>query len=141
MLRVLIPVLCQTQRCTVEPPITDTPNSGHPPNNGRQLMYQLLFPLTQYIYSSRIADNLRIPDNGQVSRTERHFPIELRSAPPITDKGRGFVGGVGNCFASQRTGSQYLTCARCVLANRHVGLHLASVQLELLRRYPEHKLL
>ena len=31
-------------RTTVEPPITDTPNSGHPPNNGRQLMYQLLFP-------------------------------------------------------------------------------------------------
>ena len=23
---------------TVEPPITDTPNSGHPPNNGRQLV-------------------------------------------------------------------------------------------------------
>ena len=72
---------------TVEPPITDTPNSGHPPNNGRQLMYQLLFPLTQYIYSSRIVDNLRIPDNGQVSRTERHFPIEAH----LLERTRGGV--------------------------------------------------
>ena len=66
--------MCLTS--TVEPPITDTPNSGHPPNNGRQLMYQLLFPLTQYIYSSEF-------------RSLAHF------VPPITDKGRGFVGGVG----------------------------------------------
>ena len=55
---------------TVEPPITDTPNSGHLPYNGQQSMYQL------NCYSSRIADNLRTPDNGQVSCTESHFPIE-----------------------------------------------------------------
>ena len=61
---------------TVEPPITDTPNSGPCPYNRQRSMYQLLFLLTQYIYSSRIADNLRIPDNGRVSCTERHFPKE-----------------------------------------------------------------
>ena len=30
--------------CTVEPLLTDTPNSGHLPYNGQQSMYQLLFP-------------------------------------------------------------------------------------------------
>ena len=57
----------------MELPITDTPNSGYLPYNGQQSMYQLLFPYKQYIYNSRIADNLRTTDNGQVSCTERHF--------------------------------------------------------------------
>ena len=78
-----------SQSYTVEPPITDPPNSGPPPNNGPPLMYQLLFPLTQYIFCSRISDNLRIPNNGQALRTER--TLSNTKSPPITDKWAGHV--------------------------------------------------
>ena len=122
---------------TVEPPITDTPNSGHPPNNGRQLMYQLLFPL--------LPNSGQPPNSGQRTSLTHRTTLSYRSAPPITDKGWGFVGGVGKFCASVVTRltpayRKSLTCACCILANRHVGLHLRlySRILELLRRYPEH---
>ena len=68
---------------TVEPPITDTPNSGHPPNNGRQLMYQLLFPLTQYIHSSRIADTSEFRTTDKCSVPEwLPCPNGSSRAPP-----------------------------------------------------------
>ena len=53
----------------MEPPITDTPNSRHPP----KVDVPTAIPVD--------AIHLQLPNSGQ---------------PPITDKGRGFVGGVGN---------------------------------------------
>ena len=61
---------------TVKPLIMDTPNNGHLPYNGQWSIYQPLF-LSQYVLCSRIADNLRILDNGQGSCTTRLFSIEV----------------------------------------------------------------
>ena len=56
--------------CTVEPPIMDPLNSGPPPNNGPPLDVPTAIPVDAVIFCSRIADNLRIPNNGQVLRTK-----------------------------------------------------------------------
>ena len=78
---------------TVKPLIMDTPNNGHLPYNGPQSMYQPLF-LSQYVLYSRIADNLRIRDNGQGSCITRLF--SNRSAPP----NNGQVGGAQQLVCS-----------------------------------------
>ena len=49
---------------TVESLLTDTPNSGHLPNNGRWYMHRLTSPYIYYDSNTRIADNHRIPNNG-----------------------------------------------------------------------------
>ena len=47
---------------TVEPPLTDTPNSGQPPYSGHHLMHQLICPIELIHYL--------IPNSGQPPNSE-----------------------------------------------------------------------
>ena len=50
---------------TVEPPIANPPNSGFIPYSERCLWHETSLPLTLYINSPPVADNLRIPDSDR----------------------------------------------------------------------------
>ena len=56
---------------TVELLITDLPRSGQSLYNGQTPWQGLKLSIEQYITNLRGADNLHIPDNGQVSWSER----------------------------------------------------------------------
>ena len=77
-----MPGAVHTSTSTVEPPITDPPNSGPPPNNGQTR----IAVDTQYIFCSLIAGNLRI-SNKRTSAWYNNYTDDTS----VTEKWAGHV--------------------------------------------------
>ena len=75
--------------CTVDSLLTDTPNNGRLPNNGRCSMYQLMSPYIiiqlQHPNSGRTTSEFRITDTGACTHYYRCIQKMIR----ITDGGWG----------------------------------------------------